>query len=168
MPRNHTNNNSIGYGLVPSELCRHIASLGHNELKLARQAQFPSPTAKPECIVNQTQQAHGRAIIFKAAWHITACVTLWRNVQTRCRDASPGTSIQKQKPMLFSIFPSCFNELLIFPLWFCEWIDYLQFAFSSLNFERWNSKYLPLFVTMGDNTLILAGCGVLRKNFMSF
>ena len=35
---------------------------------------------------------------------ISACVTLWRQLQTRFRDASPRASVQKQQPMVFPFF----------------------------------------------------------------
>ena len=37
-------------------------------------------------------------------WESPACVTLWRQLQTRFWDASPRASVQKQQAMVFSFF----------------------------------------------------------------
>ena len=69
-----------------------------------------------------------------------ACVTLWRQLQTRFWDASPRTSVQKQQLMVFSFFSSCSHQLLlIFPPWLHEWINYLQFTLR--RFKFWLLKF---------------------------
>ena len=54
-------------------------------------------------------------IICWSRW--TACVTLWRQLQTRFWDASPRASVQKQQPMVFPFFHRVFTNYCWFFLY---------------------------------------------------
>ena len=48
-----------------------------------------------------------------------------------------------------------------------EWIIFSS-QYVGLDIERWNSRLLPVFIPVGDNTLISVRFEVFKKYFMSF
>ena len=67
--------------------------------------------------------------------YISACVTLWRQLQTRFWDARPRASV-KNNNLWFSYFFRLVrtNYCRFFPLWLYEWVNDLQFSLRSFNF----------------------------------
>ena len=62
------------------------------------------------CIITVLNHYLERTLSLTLGSETPACVTLWRQLQTRFWDASPRASVQKQQPMVFSFFHRVFTN----------------------------------------------------------